>query len=414
MPRPISPLLLACGLLAALPVSGIDRDGLLQSLESNQRIESLADELRVVEASLSSSGNKSELNKRKSAIRHELSDEEKHLHAVSHNCREWFRQCPGDDVNAQDKKGRTLLMLVAPSGSPAAVNMVLEEGPRCDITDKDGRSALDYERQARRGSTLQQHLLARWKTAFEEKDMGTIERLLEAGIAPESIAGDEPAPVLAIRNGDNKLLQLLLSYGLVGRLHTREGHSLLELAIVQGNSEAIAALLGGGVPADEPLHNGHSPLFYLLTHGNAPCLKAYLSYRADMDAATRRAVPSLIVRYGTADMVREHITDEDIANTEDERGNIPIHEAARRGDAGILHLVLERGGSREATNKAGETTLMHAALSGEPECLRLVLEGLADKDIRRKAKDGRRAIDYARESGNEELIRMLEGAGGQP
>ncbi len=405
MPRLLSSLPVACALLAALPAAALDKNTLLEALETSSRLQALEMELEDIRAQ---GGNKDA----KKQVDHNIREEKKNVQHALAECRTWFTQQKGGaDVNWQDKKGRTILMLAAASGNPAAVEMVLAENPRLDILDKNGHSALDYEKQAKRGTTLQNHLTTKWQEAFANDDMEALKPLLEAGLSPETIVGDEAAPVFAIRTMNNELLQLLASYGPPSpRCRSQEGMGLLELAIHFGNAEALRILLAAGVKGDTPFENGTTPLTHLVTHGDAACLNAYLTFYTGMDEAARKAVPSLVARYGTVEMVRANITGEEQANIEDAQMNIPVHEAARRGDMEILRHLLDQGGRRDAHNGAGESTLMHAALSGNPEALSLVLEGLPEKELTHKDKEGRRALDYARESGSAECVSLLEEA----
>ena len=49
----------------------------------------------------------------------------------------------GADINALDNKGRSPLQLASESGDSATVRLLVENGAKLDVRDKDGRTALD-------------------------------------------------------------------------------------------------------------------------------------------------------------------------------------------------------------------------------------------------------------------------------
>ncbi len=409
--RPLLSLVSAFVLVANHQASAVDKEELFALLESSVQLNETNSRLEEVEAAIDAKeGDRRALSKTRNELRKQVSEEKHRLAKRNKACRDWYKATGGKDIDAQDAKGRTLLMLVAASGNPAAVGLLLEDGPKLDLIDQEGKSALDYERAAQQDNALQEHMEKLWVAAFAASDTQAIATLLEAGLAADTHAGEEAAPVLALASGNTEVLAMLLGHRATIKARNKEGLDLLELAIRAGNSKAISMLAVAGMGKD-PLSNGNTPLFHLLTHGQADCLKAFLDATTCLDDAARRAVPSMAARYGTPEMVGHCIPDAAAANGEDSNKNIPVHEAARRGDMGILRLVLERGGSRTATNGAGESTLMHAALSGRPEAVALVLEGLSAKDINHKDKKGHTAADYAKESGNPQVLETLRAAG---
>ncbi len=409
--RSLLPLVLACFLVANHQALAVDKDELRTLLESSAELEELNSELEELEARIKAKeGDRREQTKARTELRRRVGEAKKQLSKRSKACTDWFKATGGKDINAQDDKGRSLLMLVAASGNEEAIDLVLADNPKLDLIDRHGKSALDYERDAKQGTTLQTHMEALWMKAFADSDTATISMLLEAGLPADTTAGDEPAPVLALKLGNAEVLGMLLGHSATIKARSKDGLDLLELAISSDNAKAISMLCAAGM-GKERLSNGNTALFHLLTHGRADCLKAFLDSCTALDDATRRAIPSMVARYGTAEMVGERITEASIANAEDGNGNIPVHEAARRGDIAILRLVLERGGNRTATNGAGESTLMHAALSGNPEAVALVLEGLSPKDINHKDRKGHGAAHYAKESGNAQCLETLRAAG---
>ncbi|MES3015542.1 MAG: ankyrin repeat domain-containing protein [Pseudomonadota bacterium] len=83
-----------------------------------------------------------------------------------------------------------------------------------------------------------------------------------------------------------------------------------------------------------------------------------------------------------------------------------LHYAATGPDAGLVKLLLDRGAELNAGSPNGTTPLMMAAQYGTEDSVSLLLARGADVN-RRNEKD-LRAVDFARMSGREALVRKLE------
>ena len=84
-------------------------------------------------------------------------------------------------------------------------------------------------------------------------------------------------------------------------------------------------------------------------------------------------------------------------NARNSQGGTPLHEAASGdwGNATAIRTLLELGAESDPATGNGVTPLMLAAMSGEVECIHLLL--LAGADPRRTDHQGRTAVDCARE-----------------
>jgi len=88
--------------------------------------------------------------------------------------------------------------------------------------------------------------------------------------------------------------------------------------------------------------------------------------------------------------------------------NLPIHAACaggRLGKAAFARLVAATG-DPDVTPKHGYTPLMEATLNGRAEMVEALLAAGADKT--RMHPNGKRAADFARDKGHEELAKRLE------
>lgn len=90
----------------------------------------------------------------------------------------------------------------------------------------------------------------------------------------------------------------------------------------------------------------------------------------------------------------------------DLQGWSPLHYAATGPEADAVKLLLDRGASIEAKSPNGTTPLMMAAQYGTEDSVELLLRRGADPALRNEAGQG--VIDFAKRSGREPLIKRLE------
>ncbi|MBE6436060.1 MAG: ankyrin repeat domain-containing protein, partial [Akkermansiaceae bacterium] len=103
-----------------------------------------------------------------------------------------------------------------------------------------------------------------------------------------------------------------------------------------------------------------------------------------------------------------------LISVEDPEGNLPLHEAARKGDAELYRELVKLGANPAQKNTRGETVLMHAALSGDAETLAEALKGISPELLQAKDKDGHNAHYYAKLAQDKAATEALKAAGLQP
>lgn len=413
--------LVAAALLAPVPWQAVEEKALLGRLDGSkalvellQQQEALQEMQRQAEMSPfqdpRNKNAKRDFNKRESEIKRAITHEQARIKSVKNSCKELFAKGGKKVLEAKDKQGRTLLMHVASLGLDDATEMVLRDHPALDVRDKDGMTALDYEEEAG-GTAIHAYAALLWANAVNAGDEAAVEELLDSGVNASDLVGEEPAIAIALRGRKTGMVNLLAHSEANMAARTKEGYGLLEFAVMMDYPEAVSILLTSGADDGSKFSNGATPLFHMATKGSAACFAEYVSTSMRVDKET---LPCLITRVGSAEKIRVVVKDAATANREDRNGNIPVHEAARRGDVAVFRQMLETGGSRTAVNSRGETTLMHAALSGNPEIVRLAMEGLNEQQLRATDKKGANAAEYAKRSRSQEIFKMLGAAGVKP
>lgn len=320
-------------------------------------------------------------------------------------------------IDLQDEQGRTLLMLVAALGNDAATQMVLREAPDLMITDKKGNGVMAYEKMGD-GTTISDLLKDRWKAAFAARNQDEIFILLDCGAGADWPIDGEPPLGLAIKEGNNTLFDRLMMYGAHAGNRMSDGTPLIELAVEHCNDNAVADLLNA-LNETEIIFTDGAPIFRkLMSAKHAECLSAWFNKAQSlkkMNTADGTSYFCLIMRLAETSSAKKiaarHV---DLLNQEDAEGNLPLHEAARRGDAELYKELVKLGASPATRNSRGETALMHAALSEDEETLAAVLEGISPDQLNATDKDGHTAHYYAKLAKDQAATNALKAAGLQP
>lgn len=309
------------------------------------------------------------------------------------------------DINLADNQGRTLLMLAAAMGHDNITRMVLNENPALDATDNVGQTACDYE-QKNNGNAVRSILMNQWATAIENRDSDAVQTLLNCGADPDWPIKNEAPIVRAFSMNDYDLFSMLANSGANVEARLQDGKKLVELVIEKRNADALEVLLRQGCKTEGMFANGRTALDILLEEGSEDCLEVWIRYVQEADKA---AILCQVVRLGTPKAVRMIFsTQKDSLDSEDPQGNLPLHEAARRGDLTIYRTLIELGASITARNEREETVLMHAALSGNYELISEVLSRLPAELRNARDKSGRTAAGYASLAKDTRAQRIIE------
>jgi ankyrin repeat protein len=322
----------------------------------------------------------------------------------------------GPIVNDCDHEGRTPLMHAAARGDLAMLALLLTNGATVDNIDPKGRTALmQAAEQGRFGAVM---LLSLGRVPADKRR----EVLQNLGLTADqyknlpAVVSDinlqdqkgQTALMVAAKKGQADLIQFLLAHGADRNLRDGAGNTALLLASQAGKRDAAGLLAHygtnfsdaalfqtnnlGQTPLMLAAAGGHGDLVPLLTDlgplGPRWQRLGELTQAKDSAGKTALSYADASGDAATAKMLHAYAE----ANGRGDDGLTPLLQAAAKGDAPTVRLLLQRGADPEAKDKDGRTPLMLAAARGHVEVEQVLLKYfIGDATFSTKNPDHHRA-----------------------
>jgi ankyrin repeat protein len=288
------------------------------------------------------------------------------------------------------REGQSVLHMAAARGSAPIIELLLDAKADLQALDSNGNTPLDsavlHGQTKAVEALLRHHANVRYvhpvdgRGALHEACMrgfpDLIRPLLDAGadITARDRFGQTPLDI-ALDYKNASTVATVLRLGQKLKDSQRIAEEAMESATLRGQTEIARILLENGLQVNQPSANGSS----------------YLN-----DAALK----------GQTKMVQLLLDHGALVTAQNQNGGTPLHDAALGGSAGVVALLLDHGsGIDERELDSGATPLMMAASMGRLEVVKLLLQRGANRQLRDKA--GHTALDRARDSENEEIVKLL-------
>ncbi|KAK4195219.1 ankyrin repeat-containing domain protein [Triangularia verruculosa] len=270
-------------------------------------------------------------------------------------------ECGADVQTRYGKYARTPLSWAAENGHETIVKLLLECGADVKTRDREhGRTPLSW--------------------AAENGHETIVKLLLECGADAETRDGEHGRTPLsrAAENGHETIVKLLLECG--ADVETRYGeydYTPLSRAAERGDLATVKLLLECG--ADVQTRYGkyaRTPLSWAAENGHETIVKLLLECGADVETLDGK------------------------------HARTPLSRAAENGHEAVVWTLLKYKGDVEARDqKSLQTPLMLAAENGHVRTVSLLLQNGALLDA--KDREGRTALDWATEKGQDDVVKHL-------
>ena len=275
--------------------------------------------------------------------------------------------------------------------------------------------------------------------AITDKDMEVINFLIELNVPLNFVGRNDLTPLMhSIRFNSQEVFDLLISYKVDVNYKNKNGETPLMIACGSGDLETVKILIKKGAdpniknirneiafnysnnngyletsnyllnissntsPTDEinmhkkenPFQNGDLTITEILSENlsNGNFNPGYELFQSIEN--NKNIIASLLIK--------DKLTD---INIKDKKSNTPLHQSVKFNNIAIAVLLINNNADCNIVNDSGETPLHIACYSKNIEIVKLLID---KTDHTVKTLNNKSIIDLARESGNKEIIKIVE------
>ena len=354
----------------------------------------------------------------------------------------------GAPIDVKDAEGNTPLKLSVELEASSCVELLLDLGADPDLTNDEGNSARSLGEQTKNESiksvfaNLRERELLKLKQIEEfveaaaNGNVGAVSDLYKLGVkinaqnsegltafyaalgmsrlnvvqwliqadvdvTPLSIDGLSPLHV-AVSGSDYALIRLLIASGINTEVQDKSGETALVYACRNGLNSVIEILIENGANLDVISKNGLSPKDLALSLGNHKTVRLLTLFENGGQAyALFKAVKS-----GDLDAVTALLESGAPTDLWDENDSTVLGWATQNNDREMLKLLFAHGVDWQR-GIGDKTTLMIAAMNGQLDTLKIVLEGTGLRDLDATDKVGKTALYLALENDHVAITEYL-------
>ncbi|MFH1493508.1 MAG: ankyrin repeat domain-containing protein [Pseudomonadota bacterium] len=244
------------------------------------------------------------------------------------------------------------------------------------------------------------------------RDIATVEALLDGGADLELPCHDSgTALMLAVKEGQSDITQLLLARGAKGNVGDKSGLTALMLAARKGDQPLVDALLASGaeINATYP-ENGLGAFGFALDQQHTDLAKYLLDKGAIPNFGNVDTLPLAVVEHGDLALIQAIEARGGSIIRDDMKARVAF-VAARNKDGEVLDYVLNNGADLNCDNDFNYTSLILASLSNHPELVKRYLE--RGDDANSRDVDQETALSLAIEKGHRDVIELLRQHGAE-
>ena len=326
-----------------------------------------------------------------------------------------------DNINYQNEKGRTPLILASKCGHEQVVQTLVSAGANVNIQDNEGWTAL--------------------MIACEHNYLGIVNTLFWAGANPNLKISDDTNPLMiASYYGYYDIVEVLLQQQTEINYQRRNGVTALMLASHNGHTQVVELLLKEhadvNIKNDKDWtalmlasHNGHTQVVEQLLkehanvnikdnedwtalmlasqNGHIQVVEQLLKEHADINIQNNKRATALVLasQNGHTEIVEQLLKEHADVNIQTKSGWTALMIASQNGHAQVVEQLLKEGTDVNIQNKKRATALMVASKNGHTQVVELLTKELVDIDV--QEKNGSTALMLACHCGHLEVAECL-------
>ena len=326
-----------------------------------------------------------------------------------------------DNIDYQNEKGRTALILASKCGHEQVVQTLLSAGASVDIQDSEGWTAL--------------------MIACEHNYLGIVNTLFQAGANPNLKVSDDTNPLmiasyygyydivevllqqqtginyrrrngvtalmLSSQNGHTQVIELLLKEHACVNIKDNEGWTALMLASQNGHTHVVELLIKEHADVDIKDNEGWTALMLASQNGHAHVVEQLIKEHADVDIQNKEGVTALMIasQNGHTEVVQQLLKEDVQVNILTKNGLTALMLASKNGHTQVVELILKENADVNIKDNEGWTALMLASYNGHTEVIQQLFKD--DVDINIQTKNGLTALMLASKNGHTQVVELL-------
>ena len=310
---------------------------------------------------------------------------------------------------------KTPLIISAEGGDLATARVLLDQGADIGKRDGDKRAALHLA--AANGHSLAAKLLLQRGADKEAKDIigwtalhlavenghDTVVRLLIDQAADKEAKDNLGWTLLhlAAANGHSLLAKLLTDRGADKEAKDQEGRTALHIAAANGHSHVAGLLIDQNCDKEAKDREGQTALHIAAANGHNPVIILLNDKGANKEARDGLEWEALHTAAWNGHDATIQVLVQTLGADKEERdasGWTALHMSAMNGHHATSQWLIEHLGiDKRAKDDKGWTALHFAAALGLKDTVLMLLENVLDVDTNARNKDGKTALDLARE-----------------
>ncbi|KAL1959321.1 hypothetical protein VTO42DRAFT_2508 [Malbranchea cinnamomea] len=213
---------------------------------------------------------------------------------------------------------------------------------------------------------------------------------------------------LAVKKSQLEVVRVLLDHGANIHNANRKGHNALHFSCIFPSTDVARLLLDHGADVTRTARDGSTALHFAV-ETSPEIVALLLNYNAPINARKDgRTALQLATEMGKWEAASILLSGGASPSIPNKRAETPLHHAVAQGHVETVKSLLQHGASVSAQDKDGLTPLAWAILGKCKDTARLLLEhggDMGSADYLRVV-----ALDFARSTGDERIIEMMQKA----
>ncbi len=261
--------------------------------------------------------------------------------------------------------------------------------------------------------------------AVKKGDAEVVKSLLATGALVDAVNQYGSTPLhWAAKNGYESVVQALLAGGVLVDAVNQYGYTPLHWAAKNGYEAVVQALLAGGSDPNIRGWRDYTPLQWAAKNGYEAVVDLLLEAGADITLLKKDSVERELCQNILNGLLRSAVISNNIVkvqayiaigagvNATDDDGAMPLHLAAKKGDAEVVKSLLAGGADSNIRGWRDYTPLHWAALRGHAAIVNVLVQAGALVDAVNQY--GSTTLIFAADKGHEAVFKALLEAGADP